>query len=113
MQMLGGRAAGGMHALMHDSTPQREGEEPAPKRRRKKGPKDDDGKKAAEAARLAGASTIEQFQAQLEASGTVPNLVVPLQTQGVQWDRFVFHCQGCTLQNKVLYWGWTASPKSD
>ena len=113
MQMLGGRAAGGMHALMHDSTPQREGEEPAPKRRRKKGPKDDDGKKAAEAARLAGASTIEQFQAQLEASGTVPNLVVPLQTQGVQWDRFVFHCQGCTLQNKVLYWGWAASPKSD
>ena len=83
------------------------------KRRRKRKGDNQNQQAAVTAVAAAGGGVLAQFQAQLLTTQGGPAVNVPTQQQGIAWDRFLFHCNGCTSQNASLFKEWTLSPKQD
>jgi len=66
---------------------------------------------AVQTAAQQGAGHIAQLEAALAAQQGGPQLNIPTQTSGVNWERSIFHCLGCVTQNQQLLDGWTTSSK--
>ena len=56
---------------------------------------------------------IAQYRLALSAQAGGPQFNVPGTSQGHSWERFIFHCKGCLVQNEQLLKVWATTVKAD